>query len=108
MAKIEIQKANGRELGTLPVFGELTRRFDGIRDRAFELFEKRGCEAGHELEDWLMAERQILGSSPAKLVDNRLRDHHAQPGHPVAQPFRYVATVQRQARNAASSTCSFR
>jgi hypothetical protein len=31
-----------------------------IARRAFELFESRGCENGHECEDWLEAEKQIL------------------------------------------------
>ncbi len=30
-----------------------------IRRRAYELFEARGCEPGHALEDWLRAEREI-------------------------------------------------
>jgi hypothetical protein len=30
-----------------------------VRMRAFELFEKRGRQSGHELEDWLTAEKEI-------------------------------------------------
>lgn len=30
-----------------------------IRKRAFELFEARGREEGHALEDWLRAEEEI-------------------------------------------------
>ncbi len=33
-----------------------------IRRRAYELFEARGGEDGHELEDWLRAEEEIRGS----------------------------------------------
>jgi hypothetical protein len=32
-----------------------------IRRRAYELFEARGGEDGHELEDWLQAEEEIRG-----------------------------------------------
>lgn len=32
---------------------------DEIRRRAFELFEARGGQEGHELEDWLRAESEI-------------------------------------------------
>ncbi len=32
-----------------------------IRGRAYELFEARGAEVGHELEDWLQAEGEISG-----------------------------------------------
>ena len=33
---------------------------DQIRERAFEIFEKRGSQPGHDLQDWFHAERQIL------------------------------------------------
>ena len=32
-----------------------------IRRRAYELFEARGREEGHELQDWLRAEEEIRG-----------------------------------------------
>ncbi len=33
-----------------------------IRQRAYELYEARGREDGHELDDWLQAEAEILGT----------------------------------------------
>ena len=33
-----------------------------IRLRAYELYEARGRQDGHELHDWLQAEAEILGS----------------------------------------------
>lgn len=33
-----------------------------IRRRAYELYEKRGCEDGHAEEDWLHAEAEVLGT----------------------------------------------
>ncbi len=33
-----------------------------IRLRAYELYEERGREDGHEVEDWLQAEGEILGT----------------------------------------------
>ena len=32
-----------------------------IRARAYELFEARGREDGHDLEDWFCAEEEITG-----------------------------------------------
>jgi hypothetical protein len=32
-----------------------------IRDRAYELYEARGREDGHDQEDWLEAEAEITG-----------------------------------------------
>ena len=34
-----------------------------IRSRAYELFEARGRENGHDMEDWLRAESEITGNS---------------------------------------------
>ena len=36
-----------------------------IRVRAFELFEQRGCEPGHELEDWLQAKAEVENEAVA-------------------------------------------
>ena len=30
-----------------------------IRERAYQLFEARGRQSGHELDDWLRAEREV-------------------------------------------------
>ena len=32
-----------------------------IRCRAYELYEQRGREEGHEVEDWLRAEAEVTG-----------------------------------------------
>ena len=31
-----------------------------VRQRAYELYQERGCTPGHENEDWLQAEREIM------------------------------------------------
>ena len=38
-----------------------------IARRAFELYCERGCQDGHDVADWLQAEREVQGtaSSPA-------------------------------------------
>jgi hypothetical protein len=33
---------------------------DRIRQRAYELYESRGCEPGRDEQDWLRAEQEIL------------------------------------------------
>lgn len=35
---------------------------DTIRCRAYELYEQRGRADGHELDDWVEAESEVLGS----------------------------------------------
>ena len=39
-----------------------------IRQRAYQLYEERGCEDGHDLEDWLRAEAEMLGKKPSGSV----------------------------------------
>jgi acetyl-CoA synthetase len=36
-----------------------------IRARAYRFYEERGCEHGHDLEDWTQAESEIIGGKPA-------------------------------------------
>ena len=35
---------------------------DQIRARAYELYEERGKEEGHDLDDWLRAEAELMSS----------------------------------------------
>lgn len=37
-----------------------------IRTRAYQLFEERGCEPGHDFDDWIRAEAEVLQRFPAK------------------------------------------
>jgi hypothetical protein len=32
---------------------------DAIRDRAYEIYQTRGGEPGHDFDDWLKAEREL-------------------------------------------------
>ena len=47
---------------TLAATAEPSNVKEEIRRRAYELFEARGGEDGHELDDWLRAEEEIRGS----------------------------------------------
>jgi hypothetical protein len=44
--------------GTIPDPTQLEKQ---IRLRAYALYESRGREDGHDLDDWLQAEAEILG-----------------------------------------------
>jgi HSP20 family protein len=52
------------------MFGEIAKRFEAVRERAFDLFEQRGREPGHDQEDWLQAERELFGWPAAELAEN--------------------------------------
>ncbi|MBZ5677810.1 MAG: Hsp20 family protein [Acidobacteriia bacterium] len=69
MAQVAVTKVNDAEKKTLPVFGEIAKRLDAVQRRAFDLFEKRGRELGHELEDWLKAEHELFGWPAAELAE---------------------------------------
>jgi len=36
---------------------------DAIARRAFELYCARGCEHGHDVDDWLSAEQELLAAA---------------------------------------------
>lgn len=42
-----------------------------IRQRAFELFQLRGCQDGHDFDDWMQAEAEVR-SKPQKLGNLRV------------------------------------
>ena len=43
-------------------FRRATVDHEHIAQRAYELFEQRGRQDGHDLEDWLKAERELGGA----------------------------------------------
>lgn len=46
------------------VFDGPPKHADRIATRAYELASQRGFDPGHELEDWLQAEREIEAGAP--------------------------------------------
>ena len=62
MSKVKVHQANyaNAEFAD-PVFGKVEEALDGVRRRAYQLFEERGCEPGADLDDWLQAECEIMG-----------------------------------------------
>lgn len=69
MASIGIQRIKDPSERPIPLFEEINKRFGEVRHRAFEFFDKRGRELGHELEDWIRAEHQIMGWPAAELAE---------------------------------------
>jgi hypothetical protein len=55
------QSANS-ELGSL----ELTEEV--IRQHAYRLYAERGGEHGHDVEDWLQAEAEVMGKKPSTVT----------------------------------------
>jgi len=40
-------------------------RDEAIARRAYELYCARGCQDGHDIDDWLSAERELRGAESA-------------------------------------------
>lgn len=49
----QVRKASSASSQTVDLEGQ-------IRQRAYELYQERGCTPGRENEDWLQAEREVL------------------------------------------------
>jgi HSP20 family molecular chaperone IbpA len=69
MPIVGVQKTEESSQNDLPVFQEIEKCCETIRAKAWESFEKRGFELGHDLEDWFKAEREILGWPAAEMAD---------------------------------------
>jgi HSP20 family protein len=69
MSQVAISKVSDASKTPVPVFEEIAKRLEGVQQRAFDLFEKRGRELGHDLEDWLKAEHELLGWPAAELAE---------------------------------------
>ena len=52
-----------------PEKGSLELTEELIRIRAYQYYEQRGCEDGHDLEDWLQAEAEIVGKKSAAATE---------------------------------------
>lgn len=70
MANVVVEKVRDEARKMLPVFEQIEKRMEEVRRRAFELFEKRGHGGGRDLEDWLKAEQDVLGSPAAEVTEN--------------------------------------
>jgi HSP20 family protein len=69
MPEVNIQKVKDPAKETLPIFVDIAKRFDAVRQRAHELFENRGGEMGRALGDWFTAEREVFGWTAAELSE---------------------------------------
>jgi hypothetical protein len=51
----------GRLMPSDPVGSANPNREEAIRVKAYEIYEQRGRQEGHAIEDWLRAEAQLTG-----------------------------------------------
>jgi len=70
MSQVTIHRVDEQSHRTLPILGEIAKRFKDVERRAFELFEKRRGEAGDALDDWLKAEHELFGWPLAEMSEH--------------------------------------
>ena len=73
MSRLNVKKVPATSDRALPIFAEFDRLADRIRVQAFNLFARRGATGGHELDDWLAAERELCW--PAAELTERKDDY---------------------------------
>lgn len=59
MSKINVQTVMDTGDRSLPIFSEIDELFDRIRESAYQRFVARGFSGGQDLDDWLVAEREL-------------------------------------------------
>lgn len=53
--------SNKSALAQVPDSSTLEKTEESIRLRAYAFYMERGCLDGHDVEDWLLAEAEVLG-----------------------------------------------
>jgi HSP20 family protein len=69
MPQVNVIKVKENETGKNEIFQEIRDLGERVRERAFELFEHRGCKSDHKLEDWLRAEQELIWSPQSELLE---------------------------------------
>jgi HSP20 family molecular chaperone IbpA len=91
MADIKIDRVSTSEDRTLPVFAEAQKLLQDMQQRAFALFAERGFAAGHALDDWLRAERELCWPA-AELVEHEW-DYSCELAIPGYEPAQVEVTA---------------
>jgi HSP20 family protein len=92
MANVTVQKIEKTEAKRPPIYEEIEKRFDDVRRRAFDLFEKRGRSLGYALDDWLRAEHEVCGW-PAAEMDEKTEEYELQMTLPGFDPEEVQVTA---------------
>lgn len=69
MENVSIQKINDPETGMSSILAEMDKMAEAIRQRAFGNFLQRNGFPGDHLDDWLLAERELIGEPRAEVTE---------------------------------------
>ncbi|MEQ1885470.1 MAG: Hsp20 family protein [Bryobacteraceae bacterium] len=67
---VEVQRISDAAQAPVSLVEEMRSIAHRIEERAFQLFEGRGGEFGRDLEDWLQAERDVLGDAASEMTES--------------------------------------
>ena len=81
-AQTRVSPITLRFLAADEFWSDVEKLMNQVRQRAYQLFEWRGCTDGHELEDWLNAEMELVKPVPVEIAekDNVLHIRADLPG----------------------------
>jgi HSP20 family molecular chaperone IbpA len=69
MPQVAIEKLDEKRAAGSSVLNEMKTLSERIRQRAFELFERRGAGDGLAVNDWLSAERDLFRLPESELIE---------------------------------------
>ncbi len=69
MANVAVQRIQNASNSAGLLLQEIEKRFNDVQRRAFELFQMRGQVLGHDLDDWIRAEHEVMGWPAAELAE---------------------------------------
>jgi hypothetical protein len=62
-AKTDARAAIAADRAPKPIAQPATASTGNVARRAYDRYLARGCEHGHDVDDWLQAERELRGTS---------------------------------------------
>jgi len=82
MSHVAVEKVRGSDASPPSLLEKMQAVTEKVRQRAYDLFQKHGATDGFALEDWLQAERDVVLSPEAELIekDGKYRIRLAVPG----------------------------
>jgi HSP20 family molecular chaperone IbpA len=82
MPQVAIERLDEKHAADTSVVDEMKTLAERIRQRAFEIFERRGASHGSAISDWLSAERDLFRIPESELVerDGKFEARVAAPG----------------------------
>lgn len=101
--QVHVQKIT--DAAAVPLLDDIRNFAEHIRERAYHLFKSRGGEDGRDLDDWLQAERELIGPFESEIDEDGsgYRVRIAAPGFDAKQ-VKVTATPNELIVNAAASS----